>query len=61
MDLKYDIFQKFSDDEHVWIEAVPTLEDAQERLRNLANGGSSEYRVYDASAGKFIDSFATPE
>lgn len=61
MDFKYDIFQKASDDGHIWVEAVPTLEQAQERLRNLASRGSSEYLVYDARAGKFIDSFATPD
>ena len=61
MDLKYDIFQKCSNDEHIWIEAVPTLEEAQERLRRLASGDPSKYRVYDTCAGKFIDSSATPD
>jgi len=61
MDLKYDIFQKASNDEPIWVEAVPTLEQAHERLLTLPRLGSSEYLVFDSRAGKFIDSLKNPD
>jgi len=53
---RYDIFRTPDDGRPVWIEAVESLEQAKERLRNLPSLRTAECRLYDPVAGKFIES-----
>jgi hypothetical protein len=51
----YDIFEKTSKKDAVWLETVEGLRQAKRRLLHYRLNSTGEYLVFDASEAKFID------
>jgi hypothetical protein len=52
--LTYDIFRRLPDNSPIWVEAVEGLDQAKQRLLQLASSSPDEYVLYDSRAQKFI-------
>jgi hypothetical protein len=55
IDRTYDIFEKTSNKDAVWLEAVQGLQQAKKRLLHYRSNSTGEYLVFDAAEAKFID------
>ena len=53
----FDIFQQLPDGAPLWIEAAPSLEQAEERLAELVISKPGSYAIFDASQGVFVTPF----
>ena len=51
---RYGIFRKLADGSPIWVEAKDDLEEAMQRMRQLAGQDRMEYFVYDFQTGVSI-------
>ena len=47
----FNIFRMDNDDSPLWIEAAPTLEEAERRVKELATSAHTRYLVFDQKTG----------
>ena len=55
MNSNCEIFKQRSDGSFVRIESVTNIEQAKTDLKKLASGEPGDYRLWDSSAHKFVD------
>jgi len=55
MNSNYEIFKQRSDGSFVRIESVKNIEQARADLKKLVSGEPGDYRLWDSSAHKFVD------
>lgn len=58
MNRTYDIFRVHADSKPLWVDAVVGLEQARERLNELARVKLGDYLIYDSRVSRFIESHA---
>lgn len=52
---KFDIFQKLSDGQPLWIRAVESLKESERQLDQLMFTSPGNYFIFDSSTGSVID------
>jgi hypothetical protein len=58
MNRTYDIFRVHPDSTPLWVDAVVGLEQARNRLNELARVKLGDYMIYDSRVARFIESYA---
>jgi hypothetical protein len=56
---RYHIIRQLPDGAPLWVEAVSTLEEAQERLAALAKTEDANFAIFHAREGRFVKPFPT--
>ena len=59
--LGFDIFRKMEDGHPLWLAEVRVLKEAKTQLYALASKSPGEYFIRDASNGKIIFEFVSPQ
>ncbi len=54
MSAKFDIFQRLSDGQPIWIKAVENLEEAKRQLSQMAAVSPGDYFIYNSRNGRVI-------